>query len=187
MEEHDKKFYNIFMNDHSPPQDFLKLLTNTNSNNSPPRKHKETDDGINIGSHLKFLEEVPTETLPQQNYSGTKQYSNTDTIIHSMSQSMGKMNSNVDMSFLNAARVQPVITKGKRMQIFFNDMNDIERLNKTPEMKLSNDENEIITDDNQLSPVYYANSPPPGLLTPTKFAQYIKDVQVNIENFIISY
>ena len=175
MQEQEMKFYNIFINNH-PPQDFLKLLTN--NNNSPP-KQKETDDGININSHLKFLEDGPMETDSRV---GERQYTDPN---HSLSQSIGTRSSNPEMGYAKTNQIQSANTKGKRKQIFFEDMmNDRD---KTPEMKSFNSENDSIRDNNQHTPVYYANSPlPPGLLTPTKYAQYVKELQVNIKYFILN-
>ena len=173
MKDQEMKSYNIFINNH-PPQDFLKLLTNANSNSNSPSKHKETDDGINISSHLKFLEDGPIETVPPV---GERRYAN---IAHSLS--MGERSLNSEMAYLNVNQAQTNNEIEKRKQIFFDDMiNDIA---KTPEMKLFSSGNESAQDDNQLKQVQYANSSlPPGLLTPTKYAQYVKELQVSLMFF----
>ena len=65
------------------------------------------------------------------------------------------------------------------IKILIDDMiNDIA---KTPEMKLFSSGNESAQDDNQIKQGQYANSSlPPGLLTPTKYAQYVKELQVSL-------
>jgi hypothetical protein len=144
MGEQQMKFYNMFMNV-KPPDDFITLLR---------AGRKDTaDSNLARNVDLGFMEEPWFETPPKMEYA-IKNYQIPNSSLSSQAESLKE---------IPEVRIRDTTSqkKGGNHMFFHENLSlaEIEKMEVTPQQ-------EIV----QLSPVYYLNTPPPGL-TPTRYPQ----------------